>query len=102
MTTQQLFIPRGVFATKIIILAFAIPLAAILAILAIIQTGSVNVDPDTIATLWKAFFGLSGAANLFCVYKLAVISYQHKLMWTDFERRKRLNGGHSQHSSDGE
>lgn len=33
---------------------------------------------------------LVGIAGLF--YRMSIMSYQHKLMWSDFARRKGLNG----------
>jgi hypothetical protein len=33
---------------------------------------------------------LVGIAGLF--YRMSIMSYQHKLMWNDFARRKGLNG----------
>lgn len=40
--------------------------------------------------LTTGILNLAGIAGLF--YRMSIISYQHKLMWTDFARRKGLNG----------
>lgn len=44
----------------------------------------------TYILIGTAVLNLFGIAGIF--YRLSVISYQHKLMWTDFARRKGLNG----------
>lgn len=33
-------------------------------------------------------------------YKLSIMTYQHRLMWRDFARRKQINGAADQVNSD--
>jgi len=40
--------------------------------------------------LTTGILNLVGVAGLF--YRMSIMSYQHKLMWSDFARRKGLNG----------
>ena len=40
--------------------------------------------------LTTGILNLVGVAGLF--YRMSIMSYQHKLMWNDFARRKGLNG----------
>ena len=40
--------------------------------------------------LTTGILNLVGIAGLF--YRMSILSYQHKLMWNDFARRKGLNG----------
>ena len=40
--------------------------------------------------LTTGILNLVGVAGLF--YRMSILSYQHKLMWSDFARRKGLNG----------
>lgn len=44
----------------------------------------------TYVLIGTGILNLVGILGIF--YRLSVISYQHKLMWTDFARRKGLNG----------
>jgi hypothetical protein len=40
--------------------------------------------------LTTGILNLVGVAGLF--YRMSIMSYQHRLMWNDFARRKGLNG----------
>ena len=40
--------------------------------------------------LTTGILNLVGIAGLF--YRMSIMSYQHRLMWNDFARRKGLNG----------
>jgi hypothetical protein len=48
------------------------------------------VPLTTYILIATGILNLAGIVGLF--YRLSIIGYQHKLMWTDFARRKGLNG----------